>query len=314
MPLEFLESVQQFRRSEGRGLEIAPPVGCVIKLPQWGVGWESGDRSRVMQGIVFVCYVKFVEDIVPIIFELSPGNHASYPPPPKKKNRQTINLRLSDCRSICSPDWLTVWQHPVIMFRPSGDRYAVGMCLQEWSPRPCGWLWWSSTVQQGSPGAPSGRRSYRWGPTARSTIWRASPSPPHRPEERWALTDRQGGGGGRHGSWDEDPQRHCRSSRSWSWTLSSGHPSYFPRWWKHEEFCNVFAIFPGQFCNEHCNFDPGSSRSSGAFELGITTNWSTSERVRRYCRYYYGFQTVCKCPFWAFLVTLVTDSYQTWAN
>ena len=29
---------------------------------------------------------------------------------------------------------------------------------------------------------------------------------------------------------------------------------------------------------------------------------------------YYEFQTVCKCPFWALLVTLVTDSNQTWAN
>ena len=29
---------------------------------------------------------------------------------------------------------------------------------------------------------------------------------------------------------------------------------------------------------------------------------------------YYGFQTVCKCPFWALLVTLVTGSNQTWAN
>ena len=39
MPLEFLESVQQFRRSEGGGLEIAPPpVGRVIKIPQWGAG------------------------------------------------------------------------------------------------------------------------------------------------------------------------------------------------------------------------------------------------------------------------------------
>ena len=37
MPLEFLESAQQFRRSEG-GLEIAPPVGRVIKIPQWGAG------------------------------------------------------------------------------------------------------------------------------------------------------------------------------------------------------------------------------------------------------------------------------------
>ena len=31
-------------------------------------------------------------------------------------------------------------------------------------------------------------------------------------------------------------------------------------------------------------------------------------------RTYYGFQTVCKCPFGALLVTLVTDSNQTWAN
>ena len=31
-------------------------------------------------------------------------------------------------------------------------------------------------------------------------------------------------------------------------------------------------------------------------------------------RDYYGFQTVCKCPFWTLLVTLVTDSNQTWAN
>ena len=41
MPLEFLESVQQFRRSEGGGgLEIAPPppVGRVMKIPQWGAG------------------------------------------------------------------------------------------------------------------------------------------------------------------------------------------------------------------------------------------------------------------------------------
>ena len=29
---------------------------------------------------------------------------------------------------------------------------------------------------------------------------------------------------------------------------------------------------------------------------------------------YYGFQTVCKCPFWALLVTSATDSNQTWAN
>ena len=29
---------------------------------------------------------------------------------------------------------------------------------------------------------------------------------------------------------------------------------------------------------------------------------------------YYGFQTVCKCPFRALLVTLATDSYQTWTN
>ena len=29
---------------------------------------------------------------------------------------------------------------------------------------------------------------------------------------------------------------------------------------------------------------------------------------------YYGFQTVCKCPFRALLVTSATDSNQTWAN
>ena len=29
---------------------------------------------------------------------------------------------------------------------------------------------------------------------------------------------------------------------------------------------------------------------------------------------YYGFQTVCKCPFRAVLVTSATDSNQTWAN
>ena len=29
---------------------------------------------------------------------------------------------------------------------------------------------------------------------------------------------------------------------------------------------------------------------------------------------YYGFQTVCKCPFWELLVTSATDSNQTWAN
>ena len=29
---------------------------------------------------------------------------------------------------------------------------------------------------------------------------------------------------------------------------------------------------------------------------------------------YYGFQTICKCPFWALLVTMVTDSNQTCAN
>ena len=30
--------------------------------------------------------------------------------------------------------------------------------------------------------------------------------------------------------------------------------------------------------------------------------------------FYYGFQTVCKCPFRALLVTSATDSNQTWAN
>ena len=29
---------------------------------------------------------------------------------------------------------------------------------------------------------------------------------------------------------------------------------------------------------------------------------------------YYGFQTVCKCPFRTLLVTMATDSNQTWAN
>ena len=29
---------------------------------------------------------------------------------------------------------------------------------------------------------------------------------------------------------------------------------------------------------------------------------------------YYGFQTVCKCPFRALLVILATDSNQSWAN
>ena len=46
-------------------------------------------------------------------------------------------------------------------------------------------------------------------------------------------------------------------------------------------------------------------------------SFSLYEDLRRECmvgRYYYGFQTVCKCPFWALLVTLVTDSNQTWAN
>ena len=37
-------------------------------------------------------------------------------------------------------------------------------------------------------------------------------------------------------------------------------------------------------------------------------------RYRSDIAVYYGFQTVCKCPFWALLVTLVTDSNQTWAN
>ena len=30
--------------------------------------------------------------------------------------------------------------------------------------------------------------------------------------------------------------------------------------------------------------------------------------------YYYGFQTVCKCPFRALIVISATDSNQTWAN
>ena len=40
------------------------------------------------------------------------------------------------------------------------------------------------------------------------------------------------------------------------------------------------------------------------------------ETYQRMCNVhtYYGFQTVCKCPFWALLVTLVTDPNQTWAN
>ena len=46
-------------------------------------------------------------------------------------------------------------------------------------------------------------------------------------------------------------------------------------------------------------------RFGGRGYLACQKHWSQS---------YYGFQTVCKCPFWALLVTLVTDSNQTWAN
>ena len=38
MPLEFLESVQYFRGSGGTRNSPPPPVGRVIKMPQWGAG------------------------------------------------------------------------------------------------------------------------------------------------------------------------------------------------------------------------------------------------------------------------------------
>ena len=41
MPLEFLESVQQFRRSEGGGLEIAPPSGARYKNTPVGRGLKA---------------------------------------------------------------------------------------------------------------------------------------------------------------------------------------------------------------------------------------------------------------------------------
>ena len=37
-------------------------------------------------------------------------------------------------------------------------------------------------------------------------------------------------------------------------------------------------------------------------------------RPAEFTHAYYGFQTVCKCPFWSLLVTLVTDSNQTLVN
>ena len=52
------------------------------------------------------------------------------------------------------------------------------------------------------------------------------------------------------------------------------------------------------------------------FELFIATEYINNQS-NIYCYlfpHYYGFQTVCKCPFGALLVTLVTDSNQTWAN
>ena len=46
MPFKFLESVQQFQRSEwGAGVEIDPP--SVIKISQWGAGYMTSKLGMV---------------------------------------------------------------------------------------------------------------------------------------------------------------------------------------------------------------------------------------------------------------------------
>ena len=69
MPLEFLQSVQYFRRSEGGGgaRNSPPPVGRVIKIPQlswlsWGKGPDSHTRhSRTNQELLGLTVVMFMD-------------------------------------------------------------------------------------------------------------------------------------------------------------------------------------------------------------------------------------------------------------
>ena len=70
--------------------------------------------------------------------------------------------------------------------------------------------------------------------------------------------------------------------------------------------------------SEHiqCFKSPGDPLNSSHFDAPNTKSAPTGYRraPNIISHYYYGFQTVCKCPFWSLLVTLVTDSNQTWAN
>ena len=57
----------------------------------------------------------------------------------------------------------------------------------------------------------------------------------------------------------------------------------------------------------------GMISETKTLHLGVKS-WAIDLKFCTLVEDYYEFQTVCKCPFWALLVTLVTDSYQTWAT
>ena len=92
-----------------------------------------------------------------------------------------------------------------------------------------------------------------------------------------------------------------------------------------------FSWYVSSFFNSSCIFLTYSDLSRitmpppfSACVITMLLSWLSVERgstcaACRYllCRpglYYYGFQTVCKCPFRALLVTSATDSNRTWAN
>ena len=68
------------------------------------------------------------------------------------------------------------------------------------------------------------------------------------------------------------------------------------------------GAWPGA-ATTNTDLKPSVSDLFGYYSLPGPRNYSNQTWAN-----YYGFQTVCKCPFWALLVTLVTDSNQAWAN
>ena len=83
---------------------------------------------------------------------------------------------------------------------------------------------------------------------------------------------------------------------------------------KRFHFWSHLSIASRQGCSRSAQSSGDLAVASRATSSAKRLRVTSLDRSSSMSFTYYGFQTVCKCPFRALLVTRATDSNQTWAN